>query len=129
MQAVLIKAEALACVQLIVLALVADDGLALQGGEDGVAGCAVRGQAGTLVKGHQHELHVVGVDEVEIGNAAFLIGNEVLQRSGLACFEDAVHGKSLLFQNDFSVDHAGVGAGAAQLFHHAFHYKNLLLTI
>ena len=42
MQAVLIKAEALACVQLIVLALVADDGLALQGGEDGVAGCAVR---------------------------------------------------------------------------------------
>ena len=41
-QAVLIKAEALACVQLIVLALVADDGLALQGGEDGVAGCAAR---------------------------------------------------------------------------------------
>ena len=41
-ETVLVEAEALACVQLIVLALVADDGLALKGGEDGVAGCAVR---------------------------------------------------------------------------------------
>lgn len=49
-QAVLIEAEALACVQLIVLTLIADDGLAFQRGQDGVAGCTVRGQAGASSK-------------------------------------------------------------------------------
>ena len=42
-QAVLVKTEALASVQLVVPALVTDDGLALQGGQDSVAGGAVRG--------------------------------------------------------------------------------------
>ena len=38
MQAVLVKTEALAGGQFVILALVADDGLAFKGGEDGVAG-------------------------------------------------------------------------------------------
>ena len=42
-QAVLVKTEALASVQLVVPALVTDDGLAHQGGQDSVAGGAVRG--------------------------------------------------------------------------------------
>ena len=43
-QAVLVKTEALACGQLVVLALVADDGLALQCGQDALPGarCGVR---------------------------------------------------------------------------------------
>ena len=109
MQTVLIEAEALACGQLIVLTLIADDGFAFQRGQDGVAGCTVRGQAGAFVKGHQHEFHVVGVDEVEVCNAAVLVRNEIFQFGGLACFENVVHGEVLLFQNDFSIDHAAVG--------------------
>ena len=46
-QAVLIEAEALACVQLVVLALIANNGLAFEGGQDGIAGSTVRSQAGT----------------------------------------------------------------------------------
>ena len=109
MQAVLIEAEALACVQLVILALIANNGLAFEGGQDGIAGSAVRSQAGALVKGHQHEFHVVGVDEVEVCNAAVLVRNEIFQFGGLACFENVVHGEVLLFQNDFSIDHAAVG--------------------
>ena len=97
MQAVLVKTEALASVQLVVPALVTDDGLALQGGQDGVAGGAVRGQAGTLVKGHQHKLHVVSMHDVQVGDAAFLVGDQVFQGGGLARFDDVVHGKLLLF--------------------------------
>ena len=48
-QTVLVEAEALACIQFVVLALVANDGLALQRSQDGVAGSTVRGQAGALV--------------------------------------------------------------------------------
>ena len=44
-QTVLVKAETLAGVQLVVPALVADDGLAFQRGQDSVAGGTVRGQA------------------------------------------------------------------------------------
>jgi len=113
-QAVLVKTEALACSQLVVLALVADDGLALQCGQDGVAGSTVRGQAGALVKGHQHEFHVVGVSQVQIGDAALFVRDQVLQFGGCACFEDAVHSKVLLFEDDFGIDKAVVGAGAAQ---------------
>ena len=49
-QAVLIEAEALACGQLIVLTLIADDGFAFQCGQDGVAGSTVRSQAGASSK-------------------------------------------------------------------------------
>ena len=76
----------------------------------------MRGQAGALVKGHQHEFHVVGVDEVEVCNAAVLVRNEIFQFGGLACFENVVHGEVLLFQNDFSIDHAAVGQTAAEHF-------------
>ena len=114
-QAVLVEAEALAGGQLVVLALVADDGLAFQRGEDGVAGGAVGGQAGALVKGHQHELHVGGADEVEVCDAVLFVRDQVFQLGGIAGFQDVVHGRCLLFQNDFGVDHAAVGgAGAAQ---------------
>ena len=116
MQAVFVKTEALACGQLIVLTFIANDGLAFQRGQDGVAGCTVRGQAGALVKGHQHEFHVVGVDEVEVCNAAVLVRNEIFQFGGLACFENVVHGEVLLFQNDFSIDHAAVRQTAAEHF-------------
>lgn len=50
MQAVLIEAEALACVQLVILALIANNGLAFEGGQDGIAGSTVRSQASALVK-------------------------------------------------------------------------------
>ena len=113
-QAIFIKTEALACGQLIVLTLIADDGFAFQRGQDGVAGCTVRGQAGALVKGHQHEFHVVGVSQVQVGDAALFVRDQVLQFGGCACFEDAVHRKVLLFEDDFGIDKAVVGAGAAQ---------------
>ena len=116
MQAVLIETEALACVQLVILALIANNGLAFEGGQDGIAGSAVRSQAGALVKGHQDKFHVVGVDEVEVCNAAVLVRNEIFQFGGLACFENVVHGKILLFQNDFGIDHSTVGFCAAQCF-------------
>ena len=82
-QAVLIEAEALACIQFVVLALVANDGLALQRSQDGVAGCTVRGQAGALVKGHQHEFHVVGVSQVQVGDAALFVRDQVLQNDAI----------------------------------------------
>ena len=82
-QAVLIEAEALACVQLVILALIANNGLAFQRGQDGVAGCTVRGQAGALVKGHQHEFHVVGVGQVQIGDAALFVRDQVLQNDAI----------------------------------------------
>ena len=82
-QAVLIEAEALACVQLVILALIANNGLAFQRGQDGVAGCTVRGQAGALVKGHQHEFHVVGVSQVQIGDAALFVRDQILQNDAI----------------------------------------------
>lgn len=83
-QAVLIEAEALACVQLVILALIANNGLAFEGGQDGIAGSTVRSQAGALVKGHQDKFHVVCMSDVQIGDAALFIRNEVLQFDGLA---------------------------------------------
>ena len=59
MQAVLVEAEAVARVHEVILALVTDDGFALQRGDDGVARRAVRGQARARVKGHEHELSSV----------------------------------------------------------------------
>ena len=82
-QAVLVKTEALAFSQLVVLALVADDGLALQCGQDGVAGSTVRGQAGALVKGHQHEFHVVGVGQVQVGDAALFVRDQILRNDAI----------------------------------------------
>ena len=82
-QAVFVKTEALACGQLVVLALVADDGLALQCGQDGVAGSTVRGQAGALVKGHQHEFHVVGVGQVQVGDAALFVRDQILRNDAI----------------------------------------------
>ena len=74
-QAVFVKAETFACVQLVILTLIVNDCFAFQCGQDGVAGGAVRGQAGTLVKGHQHKLHVVSMHNVQVGDAAFLVGD------------------------------------------------------
>ena len=74
----------------------------------------MRGQAGALVKGHQNEFHVVGVSQVQVGDAALFVRDQVLQFGGCACFEDAVHSKVLLFDDDFGIDKAVVGAGAAQ---------------
>ena len=116
MQAVLIEAEALACVQLVILALIANNGLAFEGGQDGIAGSAVRSQASALVKSHQDKFHVVCMSDVQIGDAALFIRNEVLQFGGLACLDNVVHGKILLFQNDFGIDHSTVGFCAAQCF-------------
>ena len=84
-QAVLIEAEALACVQFVILTLIANNGLAFEGGQDGIAGSAVRSQAGALVKSHQDKFHVVCMSDVQIGDAALFIRNEVLQFGGLAC--------------------------------------------
>ena len=58
-QTVLVEAEALACVQLVILALIANNGLAFEGGQDGIAGSTVRSQASALVKSHQDKFHVV----------------------------------------------------------------------
>ena len=56
------------------------------------------------------------MSDVQIGDAALFIRNEVLQFGGLACLDDVVHGKILLFQNDFGIDHSTVGFCAAQCF-------------
>ena len=56
------------------------------------------------------------MSDVKIGDAALFIRNEVLQFGGLACLDDVVHGKILLFQNDFGIDHSTVGFCAAQCF-------------
>ena len=45
-QAVFVKAETFACVQLVILTLIVNDCFAFQCGQDGVAGGAVWGQAG-----------------------------------------------------------------------------------
>ena len=45
-QAVFVKAETFACVQRVILTLIANDCFAFQCGQDGVAGGAVWGQAG-----------------------------------------------------------------------------------
>ena len=58
----------------------------------------------------------VDMSDVQIGDAALFIRNELLQFGGLACLDDVVHGKILLFQNDFGIDHSTVGFCAAQCF-------------
>ena len=112
-QSVFLKPEALAGGQFVVMAFVADGGLAVQRGQNGVAGGAVRGQARSGVKSHQHELHVVGADKVEVGDAALFVRDEVLQVEGLAGGDDVVH-SDLLFWNDFGVDESGVRLSAAE---------------
>lgn len=58
----------------------------------------------------------VDMSDVQIGDAALFIRNELLQFGGLACLDDVVHGKILLFQNDFGIDRSTVGFCAAQCF-------------
>ena len=82
-QAVFVKAETFACVQLVILTLIVNDCFAFQCGQDGVAGSTMRGQAGALVKGHQHEFHVVGVSQVQIGDAALFVRDQVLQNDAI----------------------------------------------
>lgn len=53
-------------------------------------GGAVWGQAGARIECHQHKLHVVCVDKVNIGNAARFVRNQVFQGCGLASFDDVV---------------------------------------
>ena len=48
-QAVFVKAETFACVQLVILTLIVNDCFAFQCGQDGVAGGAVWGQAGARI--------------------------------------------------------------------------------
>ena len=116
MQAVFIKAETFACVQFVILTLIVNDCFAFQCGQDGVAGGAVWGQAGARIECHQHKLHVVCVDKVNIGNAALFVRNQVFQGCGLASFDDVVQDSILLFQNNFSIDHTDIRAGSTQCF-------------
>ena len=82
-QAVLIEAEALACVQLVILTLIVNDCFAFQCGQDGVAGGAVWGQAGARIECHQHKLHVVSMHNVQVGDAALFVRDQVLQNDAI----------------------------------------------
>ena len=73
-------------------------------------------QAGARIECHQHKLHVVCVDKVNIGNAALFVRNQVFQGCGLASFDDVVQDSILLFQNNFSIDHTDIRAGSTQCF-------------
>ena len=97
-QAVFVKAETFACVQLVILTLIVNDCFAFQCGQDGVAGGAVWGQADARIECHQHKLHVVCVDKVNISNAALFVRNQVFQGCGLASFDDVVQDRILLFK-------------------------------
>ena len=103
MLAVLGKLEVLARVDGVRSALVADDALAFQAEDDGLARRGMLGQPCPGVKAHEDELHLVVVGQVHVDDLALLDGEQLGQLEDLAVFEHFVHG-GILSDFDFGID-------------------------
>ena len=88
-----------------ILTFITDNALAVQRKDDRLTGSCVLGEAGSLIKRHDHKLHFIVMYHVHIDDLALHIGNELRQFEDFSCLDCFAHGIIPPYR-DFSIDSA-----------------------